>query len=70
MSWYKPKKNKAPRTTLSDYSRSRRYWKKMVDEEAKELYYKDFRKELYMDKYMVTLRNKKKRVKYPWREMA
>ena len=42
----------------------------MVDEEAKELYYKDFRKELYMDKYMVTLRNKKKRVKYPWREMA
>ena len=70
MHWYKPKKNKAPRTTLNDYFRSRGYWKKMVDKEASDHYYKEYRKELYMDIYLVSLRNKQKRVKYPWREQA
>ena len=66
MKWYKPKKNKAPRTTLTDYCRSRGYWKKLVDREASDLYYKDFRRELYLDKYLVTLRHKKPKATWGW----
>ena len=66
MHWYKPKKNTEPRTTLTDYCRSRCYWKKLVDREASDLYYKEYRRELYLDKYLVSLRYKKPRATWGW----
>ena len=46
---------------LKNYYSTRRNWKKLVDKEADDLYYKQYRKELYLDLYLVTLRYKKPR---------
>ena len=49
-----------------NYYSTRRNWKKMVDKEADDLYYKQYRKELYLDLYLVTLRYKKPRATWGW----
>ena len=51
---------------LKNYYSTRRNWKKMVDKEADDLYYKQYRKELYLDLYLVTLRYKKPRATWGW----
>lgn len=51
---------------LENYYATRRYWKKMVDQEANDQYYKQYRKELYLDLYLVTLRYKKPRATWGW----
>ena len=52
--------------SLKNYYATRRNWKKMVDKEADDLYYKQYRKELYLDLYLVTLRYKKPRPTWGW----
>ena len=52
--------------SLKNYYATRRNWKKMVDKEAHDLYYKQYRKELYLDLYLVTLRYKKPRATWGW----
>lgn len=52
--------------SLENYYATRRNWKKMVDKEADDLYYKQYRKELYLDLYLVTLRYKKPRATWGW----
>ena len=52
--------------SLKNYYATRRNWKKMVDNEAHDLYYKQYRKELYLDLYLVTLRYKKPRATWGW----
>ena len=51
---------------LKNYYATRRNWKKMVDKEADDLYYKQYRKELYLDLYLMTLRYKKPRDTWGW----
>ena len=51
---------------LKNYYATRRNWKKMVDKEADDLYYKQYRKELYLDLYLMTLRYKKPRATWGW----
>ena len=52
--------------SLKNYYATRRNWMKMVDNEAHDLYYKQYRKELYLDLYLVTLRYKKPRATWGW----
>ena len=65
---FKPKnENKSDTSvTLKNYYATRRNWKKMVDKESDDLYYKQYRKELYLDLYLVTLRYKKPRPTWGW----
>ena len=65
---FKPKKeNKSDASvSLKNYYATRRNWKKIVDKEADDLYYKQYRKELYLDMYLVTLRYKKPRPTWGW----
>ena len=65
---FKSKKVNKPDTPISleNYYTTRRKWKQMVDKEAKDLYYKQYRKELYLDMYLVTLRYKKPRPTWGW----
>ena len=65
---FKPKKENKADTSISlrNYYATRRNWKKMVDKEAEDLYYKQYRKELYLDLYLVTLRYKKPRATWGW----
>ena len=51
---------------LKNYYSTRRNWKKMVDKEADDLYYKQYRKELYLDLYLVTLRYRKPKATWGW----
>ena len=52
--------------SLKNYYASRRHWKKMVDKKSDDLYYKQYRKELYLDLYLVTLRYKKPKATWGW----
>ena len=54
--------------SLQNFYATRRNWKKMVDKEAHNLYYKQYRKELYLDLYLVTLRYKKPRATWGWKD--
>ena len=42
------------------------YWKKMVDKQSDDIYYKDYRRELYLDIYLVSLRYKKPKATWGW----
>ena len=52
--------------SLENYYATRRNWKKMVDKEADDLYYRQYRKELYLDLYLVTLRYRKPKATWGW----
>ena len=66
MSWYKPKKKTSHNLSIHNYNKYRRNWKEMVDKEASDLYYKQYRRELYLDMYLVTLRYKKPKATWVW----
>ena len=66
MSWYKPKKQTSHNLSIHNYNKYRRNWKEMVDKEASDLYYKQYRRELYLDMYLVTLRYKKPKATWGW----
>ena len=66
MSWYKPKKQTSHNPSIHDYNKYRRNWEKMVDKDASDTYRKEYRRELYMDRYLVTLRHKKPKDTWGW----
>ena len=49
-----------------NYHNYRKYWKKMVDKQSDDIYYKDYRRELYLDIYLVSLRYKKPKATWGW----
>ena len=49
-----------------NYHNYRKYWKKMVDKQSDDVYYKDYRRELYLDIYLVSLRYKKPKATWGW----
>ena len=66
MSWYKPKKQTNHNPSIHNYNKYRRNWEKMVDKDASDKYRKEYRRELYMDRYLVTLRHKKPKPTWGW----
>lgn len=49
-----------------NYHNMRKYWKKMVDRQSADLYYKEYRRELYLDMYLISLRYKKPKATWGW----